>query len=334
MHRSAIIVALLSSVAQADLYKFNANNGSFHVVSNWLVFDEATASYQPAEERPNHDDRIIVPAGMTCSVVAYQETAAWTVDSIQVDADESAEGSLVIVPGATLVVENDDQNCGSSGSAPASTLYDHHHIDGTIAIVGAAGSAGSLVFGVSPHTIDGDGTIIGIDLDGQGQATIEIDDTKLTNAMNTQDGGIRGDLRIVNGFGDAVFRNEGLVAADHGELSLGGNLDLEDTGGAYWVALSQCSMLTFRHEEPNLKGVIGDVGGEPSILRFEASIHTSFAFAYYDCGAIEIASENSPVFQYCFYFTEACQNPADGGAFGCSNPFFIVTNKLYGPCYE
>jgi hypothetical protein len=103
-----------AGLCQADILTFQPGSGDFYDDDNWLSSAQQNAF-------PSDEDRIVIPAGKTCHVVASGQMNEFTIDTMEIQwSEQEGDGVLNIANGITFILENDDGNVCGGGLGPSS----------------------------------------------------------------------------------------------------------------------------------------------------------------------------------------------------------------------
>jgi hypothetical protein len=301
-----------SGLSHAGIKTFNDSvSNNFHDAGNWTP-----------NGVPTHDDRVVIPSGETCNVVANGATVEFTIDTMEVD------GVLNIDDGITLILENDDDNVAGGGLGPSSP--DDTTIDG---IVNVGASSGGTLFvkmlwpTLAEHVFGGDGTLRGFD-----DSVIRILGGDVFTSLLGASGanGIMGSFTIDTGSSaTATFNNEGRIVADNnGLIVLDQFLILDDIADAIWEVNGTCQTGFSEMQFHRAATIDGDfVTDSHACFHFFEDVKTCGALVDEFCNGLEV--ESGVVFSYADYVGGMfCTNPGTdpGGVVDCDNPYTYDEN--------
>lgn len=312
--------AVVGAGANAGVIEFSgAQNNLWNNVNNWV-----------GGVLPGAGDRVVIPAGKTCNL-----DISTTVDTLEI------EGTLNILAGMTLELENDDHNHCTGGPFPSCPQRDNHLVDGDGTVnIGediANGDAVLIVVSNDIHVFSGTGRVAGLHVESE----LQIDtDVTLVNQLDTDGGGIRGSM-IIRGLtgGDAPggILNEGLVEAK-GTMVIAENTIIADVTDARWHVSCKTEMI-FDEGATNLEGDFvhyNTASGipEPGAFVFNESVHTCGAYIAEACGTIDVDEANDVTFSFATLdveqFCDSCDTcPATPT---CANPYVVETDKTGPDC--
>jgi hypothetical protein len=260
-------VFILAPIAQADTLTFREQTET-SPGSGVYAWSEPTnwqdTSEPPQTGVPTTDDRAVIPAGTTCTILATgSDVVADTV---------SVSGTLDIQAGRTLTLDNDYDNLGGGAGT------DNSAVAGTIKL---KESGSTLAFAEQNHTLSGAGAVVG----EHNSAKMTIASSKTLTSTTT----IQGRLQIApaSGASSTGFVNDtgGLVLAD-----AAGTLDMQaDTvsgAGDWQVSSNGSAVLKFTTGSQSLTG---DLSVSTGRLDIADSITTTGTLDF-SGGEIDVAS--------------------------------------------